>query len=218
MLVRIRVSVVDRPGSLGSVAGALGSADADIAAIDVLASESGRAIDDFLVRVRDMRHLADVCSSIERVIGVSVVGVQQPAPPRSGHADLELVGQLLAAPERGLQTLVDGLPGVLGGDWAAAVRSAPGSDEPAVVIMSMRYPGPGTVKLSATARLGALGKARIGDREPYSAGAIAPIGGSGLALLVVREHGLQFHDSEIARLGELGTIATHVVHAVTADL
>jgi hypothetical protein len=163
-----------------------------------------------------MRHLAAVCESVERVLGVSVVGVQQPAPPRSGHADLELVGQALAAPERGLQTLVDGLPGVLGADWAAAVRSGRDGAEPSVVIMSMRYPGPGLVKLSATARLGALGMARIGDREPYGAGAIAPIGTSGLALLVAREHGLQFHQSELARLGELGSIAAHVVGALAA--
>jgi hypothetical protein len=215
MLVRIRVSVADRPGSLGAVASALGTADADIAAIDVLASEAGRALDDFFVRVRDTRHLSDVCSAVERLLGVSVVGVQQPAPPMSGHADLELVGQMLAAPERGLQTLVDGLPGVLGADWAAAVRSGP-TGEPAVVIMSMRYPGPEHVKLSATARLGSLGMARIGEREPYGAGALAPIGTSGLALLVAREHGLQFHQSELARLGEIGSIATHVVGALAA--
>lgn len=216
MLVRIRVSVADRPGSLGAVAGALGDADADIASIDVLASESGRALDDFLVRVRDMRHLSHACSAVERVLGASVVGVQQPAPPRSGHADLELVGQVLAAPDRGLQTLVDGLPGVLGADWAAAVRSGSAGGEPSVVIMSMRYPGPEHVKLSATARLGSIGMARIGDREPYGAGAIAPIGTSGLALLVAREHGLQFHESELARLGEIGSIAMHVVGTLTA--
>jgi hypothetical protein len=216
VLVRIRVSVADRPGSLGAVASALGGADADIASIDVLASEAGRALDDFLVRVRDMSHLSQVCSAVERVLGVSVVGVQQPAPPRSGHADLELVGQMLAVPERGMQTLVDGLPGVLGADWAAVVRSGVGGTEPAVVIMSMRYPGPEQVRLSATARLGSLGMARIGDREPYGAGAIAPIGASGVALLVAREHGLQFHESELARLGEIGTIATHVVGTLIA--
>jgi len=216
VLVRIRVSVADRPGSLGAVASALGGADADITAIDVLASEAGRALDDFFVRVRDVAHLAQACSAVERVLGASVVGVQQPAPPMRGHADLELVGQMLASPERGLQTLVDGLPGAMGADWAAAVRSTPGGGEPTVVIMSMRYPGPEQVTLSATARLGSLGMARIGDREPYGAGAIAPIGGSGLALLVAREHGLQFHQSELARLGEIGSIAAHVVTALVA--
>ena len=124
---------------------------------------------------------------------------------------------MLAAPERGLQTLVDGLPGVLGADWAAAVRGGPSGNEPTVVIMSMRYPGPEQVKLSATARLGSLGTARIGDREPYGAGAIAPIGDSGLALLVAREHGLQFHGSELARLGEIGSIAAHVGGALATS-
>lgn len=218
MLVRIRVAVTDRPGSLGAVATALGKAEAeaDIVAIEVLSGDDGRtpqgrAVDDFLVQVRDSHHLVLVHAAVGRVLGATVVGMQQPAPAVSGHAELALVHQVVAAPTRGLQTLVDGLPGVLGADWAAVIHNNGDAVTPLPVATSVRYPGHDHVRLSATARLRSLGLARIGGREPYGAGAVAPLGSSGLAVLVAREHGLAFHPSELARLGELAAVTARVV-------
>src|SRR5207244_9226945 len=49
MLLRLRVELPDRPGSLGQVARTLGIAGADIVSVVVLERSSGRAVDDFTV-------------------------------------------------------------------------------------------------------------------------------------------------------------------------
>ena len=119
MLARIRVRVPDRPGSLGRVASAIGTASGDIAAVDVLQSEAGQALDDLVVRVRDAAHLQRVLDALLRVPGIGIDGVHSPEPPAAGSADLQLVAQMLARPARALQTLVDGAP--------AASRCTPAS-------------------------------------------------------------------------------------------
>ena len=171
---------------------------------------------DFVVRVRNGQHLAAVCQSIERLLGAAIIGVQQPAPPPSGHIELELVRQSLTNPERALQTLVDGLPGVLGADWAAVVERGPDKTEPLVVIASMRYSGHDHLQLADAARFSSINVVRLGGPEPYGTAALAPIGSTGQCFLVAREHGLQFHRSELDRLGEIGSIAAHVVSTLAA--
>ena len=47
----IRVSIPDRPGSLGAVASAMGTVGADIHAVEIVGREMGRVIDDFLVKL-----------------------------------------------------------------------------------------------------------------------------------------------------------------------
>ncbi len=53
MLLRIRTSLPDRPGSLRRVARALGMVNADIVAVTVLEREGGRAVDDFTLAYPD---------------------------------------------------------------------------------------------------------------------------------------------------------------------
>jgi hypothetical protein len=49
MLLRVRVSLPDRPGALGRVARTLGASGADIVQVVVLERLAGRAVDDFTV-------------------------------------------------------------------------------------------------------------------------------------------------------------------------
>src|SRR5450432_3723842 len=49
LLYLLRVSVPDRPGALGLLAGAIGSAGGDITAVDVVEREASSAIDDILI-------------------------------------------------------------------------------------------------------------------------------------------------------------------------
>jgi len=102
---KVRISVPDRPGSLGRVTSAIGVAGADIVKVDVLENEAGRALDDVFVEVRDQEHLEQVRDRLAALPGVTVTGVQRPAPPVTGHADLELLDQVLSRPERGLPLL-----------------------------------------------------------------------------------------------------------------
>lgn len=212
MLARIRVSVPDRPGSLGRLASALGSAGADIAQVEVLEATGGRALDDVHVNVRDLDHLDHLGTVLAAVPGVAVVGSQHPAPPTNGHAELELVAQVLARPEHGLQTLVDGAPAAIGGSWAAVLRYT--DDDGAaetVVATSTRCPGKHAVPLTTPLRLGT-------PPWPDVAGvAVAPLARAHLALAVVRDSGPAFHRSELWRLEQVGRIIGPVL-AVRAAL
>ena len=213
MLARVRISVPDRPGSLGRVASVIGTAGADIAKVDVLENESGRALDDVFVQVQDATHLAAVQTALSALPGVTVVGVQQPVPPVTGPADLELVDQVLSGPERSLQTLVDGAPGALGADWAAIVAYGLDGDQASVIAVSGKAPAAQSIALSAALRLTTVRLPRPGSDTPYAGAVLVPLGGSPVGLLLVREDGLDFHPSELWRLGQIGHIVSGVVPA-----
>lgn len=217
MLVRLRLRVPDRPGSLGTVASTLGAAGADIVRVDVLESESGRAVDDVFVQVGDGAALDRVLDRVAGLSGVQVVGVQRGAPPQTGHAELELVDRIVTRPVKALQTLVDGAPSALGADWAAVVdlsdeaagRSADGTG--AVIVASTRCPGPDAVLVGRPLRLRPLSLTATGASAPYGGAALVPVKDTALGLVLVREHGPEFHRAELWRLGQIGEITGAVL-------
>ncbi|MFI7586150.1 ACT domain-containing protein [Spongisporangium articulatum] len=212
MLARVRLSVPDRPGSLGLVTSAIGASGADIAEIDVLESEGGRALDDVFVQVRDRDQLTAVCQRLDALPGVQVTGRQMPAPPITGHADLELLDHVLTAPQRGVQTLVDGAPHAFGADWAAVVEYA-NAEFAGVVAASTRAPEPSQVRLSSPLRL-ATPRVTGPRGAEYTGAALVPLGSGALGLLLVREDGPEFHRSELWRVGQVGQIVGTVLTPV----
>lgn len=205
MLARVRISVPDRPGSLGLVASAIGAAGGDIAQVDVLESAAGRALDDVVVQVRDVAHLDRVTAELASLPGVGLVGVQHPAPPVTGHTELELVQRVLEQPSRALQTLVDGAPAALGADWAALVEFEPDGGQRAVLATSTRAPAPDEVDVRAPLRLTLLRLTRP-DGAPYAGSVLVPLVGTDVGLLLVRVDALDFHPAELWRLGHLGAV------------
>ncbi|RJK97547.1 amino acid-binding protein [Vallicoccus soli] len=199
MLARLRVSVPDRPGSLGLLTSAVGGASGDIVRLEVLESGSGRALDDLFVEVRDGAHLDRVAERVAAVRGVSVEGLQRTAPPVSGHAELELAAAVVARPEDALRTAVDMLPGSVGADWAALLRW--GTDGAAVAVLGASTGCPG---LAADDVTGALRLRPL--TGPWGEGALLPVEAGALGLLVVRTGGPAFHRSELWRLGQLGEV------------
>jgi hypothetical protein len=214
VLARVRISVPDRPGSLGAVTSAIGVAGADIVKLDVLESESGRALDDVFVLVRDPAHLDVVRARLDSIAGVSVSGVQYPAPPVTGHADLELVDQVLSRPERGLQTLVDGAPHAFGADWGALIEYGPDAAPSGVLALSPSSPGPDAVAVTSPLRLASIRVTPPGASEPYGGTALVPIGSGPIALVLVRIEGPAFHPSELWRVGQVGQIVGTVLAPV----
>ena len=213
MLARVRISLPDRPGGLGLITSAIGAAAANIVKIDVLESESGRALDDVFVTVRDPTHLAVVGARLQAVQGLNVMGVQHPAPPVTGHADLELLGQVLSRPERGLQTMVDGAPHAFGADWAVVVEYDPGGMFGKVLMTSPSCPGPDHVVLTGPLRLASIQIRPPGATEPYGGSALVPVGSGPIGLVLVRTEGPQFHGSELWRVGMVGQIiGTVLIH------
>jgi hypothetical protein len=218
LLARLRISVPDRPGSLGRVTSAIGSAGGDIAAVDVLESEAGRALDDVFVTVRDSAHLSRLTHTLGALTGVAIQGVQHPAPPATGHTSLELVQQVLSQPGRSLQTLVDGAPGALGADWAALLEFGPDGVQTAVIAGSIRAPEPMTIKVAAPLRLGAVRLLNPVSDTPYSGAALIPLTATHVGLLLVREVGVNFHRSELWRFGPIGAIVGPMAAAMAGSV
>jgi hypothetical protein len=122
MLLRLRVRLPDRPGSLGQVARTLGVTGADIVQMVVLERVGGRAVDDFTVVWPAAAPVDRILAGLGAIPGVLVEGVWRSAgAPALGGADAELIGQVAAGPEEGVATLVDAIPGLLSADWAAAL-------------------------------------------------------------------------------------------------
>jgi ACT domain-containing protein len=74
-LFKMQVSLPDRPGSLGLLASAIGSAGADIRGLEVIKSEDGTGYDDITVAVpgTDPSDLVEILNSIG---GVSVLSIE----------------------------------------------------------------------------------------------------------------------------------------------
>lgn len=208
MIARLRLAVPDRPGSLGAVASAIGAAGADIVAVEVLETEGGRALDDVTLDVSGPEHLGRVTARLARLVGVELLGVQQPAPPVGGHAELELVAGLVAQPSRALETLVDGAPVAIGADWAALLDFTGGSAG-AVVAGSPGCP-PGGPEIRSPLRLGPV---RLAPplAGPSTAAALVPLVEADAGLLLVRAEGPAFSRSELWRMDQVARLAAAVV-------
>jgi hypothetical protein len=224
MLLRLRVGLPDRPGSLGQVARTLGVVGADIVQVVVLERVGGRAIDDFTVVWPTSAPVDRMLSGLGAIAGVRVDGVWRCTElPDPGGRDVALLGQVAANPEHGLATLVDGVPGMFGADWAVAVAvspqwaSAPVSSHFVVVYAS--WGAPRVPELPEIAPL--RPRAVTGPDRTHLA--VVPFQRAGLVLVAARGGAAtsdpapadplafapQFHRSEVERLAQLvGATAT----------
>jgi hypothetical protein len=186
MLLRIRIALPDRPGSLGQVARTLGVVGADIVQVVVLERAAGRAVDDFTVVWPGGASVRRLLAGLGAMPGVRVDGIWQAiGSPVHGGFDAELLAQVAVSPSDGLGALVDAVPVLLAADWAAAVAvpatwAASQSCAASLVYASWRTPQaprlPEVTPLRARALTGP-------DGTRY---AVAPFGRAGLVLVVAR--------------------------------
>jgi hypothetical protein len=216
MLLRVRVTLPDRPGALGQVARTLGVAGADIVQVVVLERLGGRAVDDFTVVWPGASRVERLLAGLAAIPGVQVDGVWKAigAPVSGGH-DAELLAQVAANPADGLATLVDAVPGLLAADWAAAAvvpadwavrsgapRALDSAGDPTVVYASWRAPAPLQLPEITPLRARPL---TASDNTRY---AVAPFGRAGLVLVVARQDeddlpAAAFHITEVDRVAQL---------------
>jgi hypothetical protein len=221
MLLRVRVSLPDRPGSLGQVARTLGVAGADIVQVMVLERVAGRAVDDLTVSWPGGAPLDRLRGGLAAIGGVTLIGLWRAiGAPVAGGSDAELLGQVAANPQDGVATLVDAAPGLFAADWAVALvvpadwaRRSGGLEPavPAVAYASLHAPDPPYVPDVLPLRARAINAA---DGTRYAA---APFGRAGLVLLVARTPGPAaepgaaryewiapaFHSTELDRIAQL---------------
>src|SRR5437763_15159804 len=102
MLLRLRVRLPDRPGSLGQVARTLGVTGADIVQMVVLERVGGRAVDDFTVIWPAAAPADRILAGLAAIPGVAVEVVGRSVGTRAiGGADGALDGPVAASPGDG---------------------------------------------------------------------------------------------------------------------
>ncbi|MBB2991504.1 hypothetical protein FHR72_002989 [Mycolicibacterium iranicum] len=213
----LRVQLEDRPGSLGSLAVALGSVGADILSLDVVERAAGYAIDDLVVEL-PLGAMPDMLiTAAEKLHGVYVDSIRPHTGLLEAHRELELIDHVAAAEGKRnrLQVLVDEAPKVLRVGWSTVValtasgpeRLAGSHGAPETQAADLPWlPIERAEALDATA-----------DwvpqvwRDMDTTLAAAPLGDPHTAVVLGRPGGPAFRPSEVARLGYLAGIITTIV-------
>jgi hypothetical protein len=211
----LRVELEDRPGSLGSLAVALGSAGADILSLDVVERGPGFAIDDLVVDLPPGAMPDSLISAAESLRGVRVDSIRPYTGLLEAHRELELIDHVAAAGERmaKLQVLVDEAPRVLRVGWCTVVELA--ESGPRRVVGSAGAPESQAASTPWLPISRAVALDVSADwtpqlwRDMATTLAAAPLGQPTTAMVLGRPGGPRFRPSEVARLGYLaGIVAT----------
>jgi hypothetical protein len=211
----LRVQLVDQPGSLGSLAVALGSVGADILSLDVVERASGYAIDDLVVDLPPGTMPDIVITAAEALNGVRVDSIRPHPGLLEAHRELELIDRIAAAVGKmaKLQVLADEAPRVLRVGWCTVVRTSetgflrvvgsPGAPE------TQADSAPWLPIERAEALDGSAEWVPQVWRDMDTTLAAAPLGEPHTAVMLGRAGGPEFRPSEVARLGYLsGIVAT----------
>lgn len=211
----LRVELEDRPGSLGSLAVALGTAGADILSLDVVERTGGYAVDDLVVELPAGAMPDMLITAAERLEGVYVDSVRPHTGLLEAHRELELIDHVAAADGRAarLQVLADEAPRVLRVGWCTVTALT--DTGPQRIAGSAGAPE----TVAADTPWLPLDRAQALDetapwvpqvwRDMDTTLAAAPLGDPHTAVVLGRPGGPAFRPSEVARLGYLaGIVAT----------
>ncbi len=210
----LRIALVDRPGSLGALAVALGSVGGDILSLDVVERSGGYAIDDLVIELPPGAMPDTLITAAESLPGIRVDSVRPHTGLLDAHRELELLDHVAAAGDKAakLQVLADEAPTVLRVSWCTVLRSSEGD----VVRLAASPGAPETRAVSApwlpieaaTTLDGSAEWVPEAWRDMDTTMVAAPLGDPHTAVVLGRP-GPEFRPSEVARLGYLaGIVAT----------
>ncbi len=207
----LRLILPDRPGSLGTVARALGEVGADIHAIEIVEHrrEDGTAVDDVVVDLPSGTlpdRLVSACNSVE---GVDVIWFSRYGAGGGLHMDLEAVEQMTSAPGESVEVLVEQAAAVLHADWAALLDGTEGVVQVALETSATPEFGPVIEKWLPLAQASTL---EAPDEEGMAESVLvaAPLESDRMVLVVGRRGGPAFLNSEVARLSYLANLAVAI--------
>jgi hypothetical protein len=210
----LRIQLVDRPGSLGALAVALGSVGADILSLDVVERSSGHAIDDLVIELPPGAMPDTLITAAEKLPGVHVDSVRPHTGLLDANRELELIDRVAAAGDdlSRLQVLVDEAPRVLRVSWCTVMRSSDGDLQrlagSAGAPETRAVCAPWLPIEHAVPLDGSADWVPQEWRDMDTTMVAAPLGDPHTAVVLGRP-GPEFRPSEVARLGYLaGIVAT----------
>jgi hypothetical protein len=173
-MLRLRVEVLDRPGSLAGVTRAVAACGADLVHLAVMQRGDHVAVDDLWLTLTAEPLVDLLVEQLQAVPGVRVLGWRAGAVPVEFDAQLDFLAYLFAAPQRGVEAFVEMLPAVSDADWATLRDDVTGQQV---------YSSHGEATPDA-------------DRDDILALSVS----GGMTLLIGRDRCLAWHDAEIRRV------------------
>ncbi|KAA1380565.1 ACT domain-containing protein [Aeromicrobium fastidiosum] len=211
MAFLLRVELPDVPGSLGALATALGSAGADIEAIEIVERRpDGLVVDDVLLELPPQVMPDALITACHELEGVTVEWISRYNAGANLSMDLEAVERFTEDPTHAIARLVEVIPETFRTDWALALDRVDGATH----VMAESPTAPQLVS-AADDWLG-LRKAKVLRPVPewestvLAATPARDRKGNGLVVVVGRHGGPEFLDSELARLGHMASLAASV--------
>ena len=214
----LRLVVPDRPGLLGAVATALGTAGIDIVSVDVLERGGGVAVDDVVVDLPRDRLPDSLITVAQTVPGVQVEALRPFHGPLDTHRELDLLEALARAAEgTAVKLLAAELPRVFHSGWAAVLQ-ADGDGGCEVLAASDAAPTFDGMHLPwlplSSPRLLPSDDDWLPERwrEMAIEMMASPFDDPGTAVVLGRSGGPVYRRSELLRLTHLTGIASSVAH------
>lgn len=198
MLFTFRVALPDRPGALAQLTGVIASHAIDVRAIDVLGGKLTEAVDEFLLD-GDAEHVEALAADLRRGGTFTVMGVRRAGITKESLPELAVVQAVAKQPDRALGILTDASPRLLDADWAVGFESG-------FAPCRARTPSAPEVQWNGripmrSSRVSSQGLFTVAT-HPSATMVVAPIPEFGV-VLVGRNDGVVFHDTEVLRLQQL---------------
>jgi hypothetical protein len=127
----MRVTLPDRPGSLGSVATAMGGVGADINAVEIVEKGDGIVVDDFIVDLPPGQLPETIITACQSLPGVRVEWISRYPEGGGLQSDLEALERMTADPDHAAEILVSLSPVVFRSHFATLIEVVDGEPRPA---------------------------------------------------------------------------------------
>jgi hypothetical protein len=204
----MRITLPDRPGSLGAVATAMGGVGGDINAVEIVEKTGdGSVVDDFIVDLPPNQLPETVVSACQNLEGVRVEWIARYPEGGGLQSDLEALEKMAADPGHAAETLVSLCPVVFRSHWATLLSLGP--DGPVSTFSTTLAPD---VTAEVACQLGPFDATHRADLEAgWSPGwgdttvVVTPIT-QDRVIAIGRLGGPSFLDSEVARLNHLAAL------------
>ena len=210
-LVRLRIELDDRPGSLAGVAAAIAARDGNITAIDVLEADAGRVVDEITVDVPDDLDMALLRSEIA---GVRDARVHSHRRTELVDPIVRVLRRLAATLERSprdpAEELCQGIADLCATPAVAVLDKGPAA-EFEVARHALEDPGVAVIASSAE-KVPSFGEAMTGDVTVVAVA--TTVSGAPAVIMAARPASLGFTPTECHRIESLVVVHERLMAVV----